>query len=154
MERSAVANPHHMNLTRKNAVHPRDDSYLRDLPAKPYNPRDKQPSNERDPRSKTPSSTSWTREDEIKPIIVRPTNYDSKINRVLQSEQYAFNHHKLEEKSRERSKLPDVEKSNEMAALMKKNMNLNHESTDPRYRYKSNNSLDEFEDNHHSSHAT
>ncbi|XP_037815262.1 zinc finger CCCH domain-containing protein 13 [Lucilia sericata] len=149
LERTAPINQHHMNLTRKNAVHPRDDSYLRDLPAKPYTPRDKLPSTERDPRSKTPSSSSWTREDEIKPIIVRPSNYDSKINRVLQSEQYAYNHHKLEEKSRERSKIPDVEKSNEMAALMKKNLSLNHDVNDQRYKYKSNNSLDDFDDQHH-----
>ncbi|KAI8128244.1 hypothetical protein FF38_08582 [Lucilia cuprina] len=149
LERTAPINQHHMNLTRKNAVHPRDDSYLRDLPAKPYTPRDKLPSTERDPRSKTPSSSSWTREDEIKPIIVRPSNYDSKINRVLQSEQYAYNHHKLEEKSRERSKLPDVEKTNEITALMKKNMALNHDVSDQRYKYKSNNSLDDFDDQHH-----
>lgn len=153
LERSAPLNTHHLNLTRKNAVHPRDDGYLRDLPAKPYSPRDKvPPSNERDARSKTPSSTPWAREDEIKPIIVRPSNYDSKINRVLQSEQYQYNHHKTEEKSRERSKLPDVEKSHELAAMMKKNMSLNHDANEQRYKYKSNNSLDDFEDNHHTNH--
>lgn len=152
LERPVPVSQHHMNLSRKNAVHPRDDSYLRDLPAKPYTPRDKLPSVERDNRSKNPSSTSWTREDEIKPIIVRPTNYDSKINRVLQSEQYAFNHHKLEEKTRERSQNNEVEKANDIAVMMKKNMMLKDE-VDQRYKYKSNNSLDEFDDNHHSIHA-
>ncbi|XP_061391009.1 uncharacterized protein LOC133326373 [Musca vetustissima] len=139
MERSAPISQHHVNLSRKNAVHPRDDGYLRDLPAKPYTPRsaaatkpEKVPIIERDVnRSKTPASNSWCREDEIKPIIVRPTNYDSKINRVLQSEQQ-FAH---EDKGR--SKLHED----------RKNAYLNHvESAEQRFKSKSSKNLDDYID--------
>lgn len=139
VERSAGISQHHVNLSRKNAVHPRDDGYLRDLPAKPYTPRnstkpEKVPIVERDSRSKTPASNSWCREDEIKPIIVRPTNYDSKINRVLQSEQQFATEDKG---SRERSKLHED----------RKNAYLNHvESTEQRFKNKSSKSLDEYDD--------
>ncbi|XP_058977750.1 uncharacterized protein LOC101896533 [Musca domestica] len=139
MERSAPISQHHVNLSRKNAVHPRDDGYLRDLPAKPYTPRtaaatkpEKVPIVEREVnRSKTPASNSWCREDEIKPIIVRPTNYDSKINRVLQSEQQFA----LEDKGR--SKLHEERKS----------AYLNHvESAEQRFKSKSSKNLDEYAD--------
>ncbi|XP_075159079.1 uncharacterized protein LOC142232230 [Haematobia irritans] len=134
---------HHVNLSRKNAVHPRDDGYLRDLPAKPYTPRnttaakssEKIPIIERDTRAKTPASNSWCREDEIKPIIVRPTNYDSKINRVLQSEQQFA----MEEKNiRERSKLHEE----------RKGAYLNHvDGPEQRYKSKSTKHLDDYDDN-------
>ncbi|XP_073833874.1 uncharacterized protein [Musca autumnalis] len=142
MERSAAPiSQHHVNLSRKNAMHPRDDGYLRDLPAKPYTPRsttatkpEKVPLVERDGnRSKTPaSSNSWCREDEIKPKIVRPTNYDSKINRVLQSEQQFG----LEDKG-SRSKLHEE----------RKNAYLNHvESAEQRFKSKSSKNVDDYND--------
>ncbi|XP_059222599.1 uncharacterized protein LOC106095381 [Stomoxys calcitrans] len=138
---TAAITQHHVNLSRKNAVHPRDDGYLRDLPAKPYTPRtttttknEKIPIVERDSRAKTPASNSWCREDEIKPIIVRPTNYDSKINRVLQSEQQFG----LEEKvMRERPKVHEERKGGY----------LNHvEVPEQRYKSKPTKPVDDYDD--------
>lgn len=109
---SQIALPHHAQLKRKSAVQPPEDSYLRDLPAKPYVPRQM----ERE-RTKTPAvaSKSWSREDEIKPIIMRPADYDAKFNRVMQLEPQTTKHEAA-------AKLRDTDKYNEINRLLNKKL--------------------------------
>uniref|UniRef100_A0A0K8V3C8 PID domain-containing protein n=2 Tax=Bactrocera latifrons TaxID=174628 RepID=A0A0K8V3C8_BACLA len=159
MERSPPIIPHHPQLNRKSAVQPPEDSYLRDLPAKPYTPRQSAhrekiagPPHERDPRSKTPSTASWSREDEIKPIIMRPADYDAKFNRVMQAETKQDYHRRADgggggggggvnsnrerererERDREHPKLRDTDKYNEINRLLNKKLSLERETPDPR----------------------
>ncbi|XP_055909500.1 uncharacterized protein LOC129944226 [Eupeodes corollae] len=79
-------------LNRKSAVQPPEDNYLRDLPSKPYNPSltggssgggAGSGSREKELRPIARPTQSWNKEDEIKPIIMRPSDYDAKFNRVL-----------------------------------------------------------------------
>lgn len=81
-------------LNRKSVVQPPEDNYLRDLPSKPYNPSISSGSNgnagsgnrEKELRpmaNRVSHSQPWNKEDEIKPIIMRPSDYDAKFNRVL-----------------------------------------------------------------------
>lgn len=125
MERSAPIIPHHPPVNRKSVVKTPEDSYLRDLPAKPYTPRAQQ-SSARDVkapenRSKTPSTTSWSREDEIKPIIMRPTDYDVKFHRALQHDEKKAHYLRSE---REHPKLRDTDKYNEINRLLNKKLTL------------------------------
>ncbi|XP_017470809.1 PREDICTED: zinc finger CCCH domain-containing protein 13-like, partial [Rhagoletis zephyria] len=174
MERSPPIIPHHPQLNRKSAVQPPEDSYLRDLPAKPYTPRQSAVSNarerektpasthERDTRSKTPSTTSWSREDEIKPIIMRPADYDAKFNRIMQAETKHDYHRRadggggggggsgsgLRERDRERehAKLRDTDKYNEINRLLNKKLSLERESPEKRFAKHTLDEPDRFED--------
>ncbi|XP_037937746.1 zinc finger CCCH domain-containing protein 13-like isoform X1 [Teleopsis dalmanni] len=157
VERSIPIIPHHPLLNRKSAIQPPEDSYLRDLPAKPYAPRsttnnnnsnnnnrDKIVSNriinEREQRSKTPSSTSWSKEDEIKPIIMRPADYDAKFNRVMQAEQKPEHNRRHDATPREHAKLHDTDKYNEINRLLNKKLSL-----EQRPKHKSN-EVEDFDD--------
>ncbi|XP_067639865.1 peptidyl-prolyl cis-trans isomerase G [Eurosta solidaginis] len=150
MERSSPIKPHHPQLNRKSAVQPPEDSYLRDLPAKPYTPRPSAISNshrekivassqERDSRSKTSSTTSWSREDEIKPIIVRPADYNAKFSRVMQTETKQDYHRRADggigggSREREHPKLRDSDKYNEINRLLNNKLTLERDSPDEHF---------------------
>lgn len=117
-------------ISRKSAPQPPEDNYLRDLPNKPYSLRnssatgiangyekdrdkDKDLSTTNDSDSlfhknkKSTTTNKWAREDEIKPIIVRPIDYDAKFNHILQSEQNSYPYTPQEqERSVQRDKSP------------------------------------------------
>lgn len=120
--------PAHAQLNRKSAIQPPDDSYLRDLPAKPFSVRQASSNNAK--AATASKNTAWNKEDEIKPIIMRPADYDAKFNRILQSEQTHI------QKNAEHSKLRDTDKYNEINRLLNKKLSLECEQE---YR-------DEFED--------
>ncbi|XP_053948963.1 uncharacterized protein DDB_G0284459 [Anastrepha ludens] len=173
MERSPPIIPHHPQLNRKSAVQPPEDSYLRDLPAKPYTPRQSANSSahrekivasthERDPRSKTPSTASWSREDEIKPIIMRPADYDAKFNRVLQAETKQEYHRRADggggggtggrerdrerDREREHPKLRDTDKYNEINRLLNKKLSLERESPEQHFTKQKLDDAEDFDD--------
>ncbi|XP_011179995.1 general transcriptional corepressor trfA [Zeugodacus cucurbitae] len=169
MERSPPIIPHHPQLNRKSAVQPPEDSYLRDLPAKPYTPRQSAhrekiagPPHERDSRSKTPSTASWSREDEIKPIIMRPADYDAKFNRVMQAEtkqEYyrradggggggggGVSSNRERDREREHPKLRDSDKYNEINRLLNKKLSLERETPDQRLAKHKLDDAEEFND--------
>lgn len=166
IERSNPIIPHHPQLNRKIAVQPPEDSYLRDLPAKPYiphatnngrhnNSREKivksdagshnEARFERDQRSKAPSAASWNREDEIKPIIMRPADYDAKFNRVLQTEQKQHSQLEYRSMGRDHAKLQDTDKYNEINRLLSKKLSLERESPE-RQRYPQKVIEDDYDD--------
>ncbi|XP_030244730.1 uncharacterized protein LOC108656098 isoform X2 [Drosophila navojoa] len=132
---SQIALSHHAQLKRKSAVQPPEDSYLRDLPAKPYVPRQSE-------RVKTPSapsnSKSWSREDEIKPIIMRPADYDAKFNRVMQLEPQPAKHEAA-------PKLRDTDKYNEINRLLNKKLS-GHDRDRLKERSLHDDDLDDFDD--------
>lgn len=122
-------------ISRKSIHQPPEDSYLRDLPQKPYPnlrnssamtsidndgfEKDKDKEREKDlhvitrrhesellfnKNKKSSTTNKWTREDEIKPIIVRPIDYDAKFNHIMQSEQTAaYSYTAAEQQEQQRS---------------------------------------------------
>uniref|UniRef100_A0A1A9VRS3 PID domain-containing protein n=1 Tax=Glossina austeni TaxID=7395 RepID=A0A1A9VRS3_GLOAU len=162
LEHSRPIISHHAQLNRKSAIQPAEDSYLRDLPSKPYSSRsnhshEKVLPNEREKKN-IPSSSNL-REDEIKPVIKRPADYDVKINRILQSEQRQI--HKIDSNDnndvRDRYRHHDVNDTNR---VLKKNLSLDRDSSSHRFKDRSRNSLNDFDEadiqnngDHHLSHA-
>lgn len=143
----------HTQLSRKSAIQPPEDSYLRDLPAKPYEPRASANGLPKDIRSKAPTASTWTREDEIKPIIMRPADYDAKFNRIMQAEQKQ--EYKSSQRSADRDRLERVvdkptretDKYNEINRLLSKKLSIEREEPSVTHHYRSSKQLEEnFDD--------